>query len=1841
MLFLWFSWYLCKGVSISIVYAIKMKTTKRHVTAIRQTRQISSSINIHPRKMSDRYLVNTSLKEAATLCGDAGKLFGSVMTKVLVGIPVLRELFDFAKAVYDIAEEAKCNQNKCKQAAERCRGVETIVRICAYEYSKLRKDQPFLKQHIDAIERLSNEVHKLLQLIQTYSNQSKLKRVLGGVSFHKEYDKININLTNALEILQADLGVHNTMQNRKILECLEEFRVKDLIGTLEALQDKTDDSEVKREDMELRLLEAFSKQDRVLQLQGAKMDFLETLIKKHKSVSSRPVLEMLDTLQTQLISQNTSLAKDVKRISRVLKKKDDREKNRDHIERIAETFEIDAEDIDFDDFRDCVGKGGQGEVYRVKYSRSVCAAKVVNLRGLVERKRRKIYDGVRKELATMCRVDRCENIVRMFGMVHNMPEKLVLVMEYASQGSLRRYLSEDTEPLPKVTVWNLMYDIVNGMKYIYNKGVEHRDLKSDNVLLDTHHGELIAKICDFGIAKCAALVTHMASSKSKASWGTTAWKAPEEFDEKPFSEKCDVYSCGVVFWEIMTRKVPFHGLPLTNIMIKVAKGRRPPLDRELCMELYGKECVAAMEKAWSQEADDRPSFSELLKMLPTTEEKTVVMDKSIKKKLSDLELEAQKRADEVKHLKEEKARLDEEYQRKYDDEKRKYDDEKRKYEEDQKKSNDEKKRIEEEWKKKLEEERQRMREEMAEEKQKMREEMERLQGGKTEDVKEAEAWIEDQLKRPMTIDDAMIEACKSGKMDAVRILLKRGADIRAKDHEYRRTPLHWACMKGHTDCAKLLTESGADVDARDDDDRTPLHLHMRFEDEQNFPDECYEYGNLECIKLLIEKGADVDASDTFGLLPLGCVVRSFCACCFERTDKCRDCLDVIKLLIRNGADVNRKMFVEDIDYEICSKISPLRIACEYGQGCDDNMDDITQVVKVLIENGADVNARDVLLASSPIEVYDDDQYHFVHTSTSLLMVVCSNSNYDLAKLLMDYGANVNAKDANNYTPLHYAARYPCDPKSVHLLVKNGADVNAANRNKRTPLHFLCVETRNNEVELLLQKGANVNAKDCKGRTPLNNLIDYGDRWPHIASTIKVLVENGAEAKEEYGKTALHQVYSRNIGFEVWPAITDVLIENGADVNSKDDDGKTPLQAISSNAYIYQRGETIQETVKKLIENGADVNAKDNDNRTPLLAVTVSYKRDFLSKTLIANGADVHVKDKKGRTPLHNDCRKTIVELLIDKGIDVNGKDNMGKTPLHYDVASWKLLLLLEHGADINAKDNMGKTPLHYISTTEKIKLLIKNGADVYAKDDHGNTCLHTSYYKSYDCFKLLIEYGLDAKAKNKEGQTPLHLLLLSQCFDVYTIFKILKLLIENGADVNAKDKYNKTPLVVALENLKKAEVVEWLIEEGWANIHATTNIDETMLHLASKYRRYKIVDILINNGLKVNATTKMNRTPLHMASTMDIAKLLVAKGADVHAKDKEGKTALTLAVQNGRTDCALFLIEVGGIEKWKPTHFAPEQGNVLESAAETCSHVACNIGDSELLLEWITHCVDINSIEGTGRSLLHRACQHGHAECAKILVQNGAKVNTDGKGKNRRRLPTPLYYACENRHIDIVKLLLENGANADAEAYSLHVACKYGHTDIVELLLENGANVDAEAQYHEIPLHVACESGHTDIVKLLLKSGANVHAKSIYGRRPLHVACQNGHIGITKLLLENGVNVHAKDDYGERPLRIAVDRGHIEILKLLIKHCADVNAVYDCTTPLHDACKNGHTDIVKLLLKSGANVHAKDKDGETPLHISYRKGHTDVSKLLLKNGADVNVKDKNGNTPMHSGTAHK
>lgn len=130
----------------------------------------------------------------------------------------------------------------------------------------------------------------------------------------------------------------------------------------------------------------------------------------------------------------------------------------------------------------------------------------------------------------------------------------------------------------------------------------HRDLKPPNLLL-MKSGTLL-KICDFGTV--ADKSTWMTNNK-----GSAAWMAPEVFESSRYSEKCDVFSFGIILWEVLSREQPFKDIELTfSILWNVHKGNRPPL-----IEGCPKPIEELMTTCWSKNPSERPGMDYVVEVM--------------------------------------------------------------------------------------------------------------------------------------------------------------------------------------------------------------------------------------------------------------------------------------------------------------------------------------------------------------------------------------------------------------------------------------------------------------------------------------------------------------------------------------------------------------------------------------------------------------------------------------------------------------------------------------------------------------------------------------------------------------------------------------------------------------------------------------------------------------------------------------------------------------------------------------------------------------------------------------------------------------------------------------------------------------------------------------------------------------------------------------------------------------------------------------------------------------------------------------------------------------------------
>uniref|UniRef100_A0A9J7XFP3 Mitogen-activated protein kinase kinase kinase 7 n=1 Tax=Cyprinus carpio carpio TaxID=630221 RepID=A0A9J7XFP3_CYPCA len=256
------------------------------------------------------------------------------------------------------------------------------------------------------------------------------------------------------------------------------------------------------------------------------------------------------------------------------------------------------EEIDYDDIEveEVVGRGAFGVVRKAKWKGRDVAIKTIES----ESERNAFF----VELRQLSRVNHA-NIVKLYG---SCSDPVCLVMEYAEGGSLYNVL-HGAEPLPHYTASHAMswcLQCSQGVSYLHGmkpKALIHRDLKPPNLLLVA--GGTVLKICDFGTA--CDIQTHMTNNK-----GSAAWMAPEVFEGSNYSEKCDVFSWGIILWEVITRRKPFDeiGGPAFRIMWAVHRGTRPPLIKNL-----PKPIESLMTRCWSKDPSQRPSMEEIVKIM--------------------------------------------------------------------------------------------------------------------------------------------------------------------------------------------------------------------------------------------------------------------------------------------------------------------------------------------------------------------------------------------------------------------------------------------------------------------------------------------------------------------------------------------------------------------------------------------------------------------------------------------------------------------------------------------------------------------------------------------------------------------------------------------------------------------------------------------------------------------------------------------------------------------------------------------------------------------------------------------------------------------------------------------------------------------------------------------------------------------------------------------------------------------------------------------------------------------------------------------------------------------------
>ncbi|KAF8110689.1 hypothetical protein N665_0079s0009 [Sinapis alba] len=243
-----------------------------------------------------------------------------------------------------------------------------------------------------------------------------------------------------------------------------------------------------------------------------------------------------------------------------------------------------------------VGIGFFGEVFRGVWNGTDVAIKVFLEQDLTAEN----MEDFCNEISILSRL-RHPNVILFLGACTR-PPRLSLITEYMEMGSLYNllHLSGQKKKLSWRRKLKMLRDICRGLMCIHRMGIVHRDIKSANCLLSS---KLTVKICDFGLSRIMTGTTM----RDAVSAGTPEWMAPELIRNEPFSEKCDIFSLGVIMWELCTLTRPWEGVPPERVVYAIAyEGAR--------LEIPEGPLGKLIADCWT-EPEQRPSCNEILSRL--------------------------------------------------------------------------------------------------------------------------------------------------------------------------------------------------------------------------------------------------------------------------------------------------------------------------------------------------------------------------------------------------------------------------------------------------------------------------------------------------------------------------------------------------------------------------------------------------------------------------------------------------------------------------------------------------------------------------------------------------------------------------------------------------------------------------------------------------------------------------------------------------------------------------------------------------------------------------------------------------------------------------------------------------------------------------------------------------------------------------------------------------------------------------------------------------------------------------------------------------------------------------
>ncbi|KAL7306340.1 hypothetical protein TKK_0001765 [Trichogramma kaykai] len=639
----------------------------------------------------------------------------------------------------------------------------------------------------------------------------------------------------------------------------------------------------------------------------------------------------------------------------------------------------------------------------------------------------------------------------------------------------------------------------------------------------------------------------------------------------------------------------------------------------------------------------------------------------------------------------------------------------------------------------------------------------------------------------------------------------------------------------------------------------------------------------------------------------------------------------------------------------------------------------------------------------------------------------------------------------------------------------------------------------------------------------------------------------------------------------------------------------------------------------------------------------------------------------------------LLDLLIRFGYSPNQKNYNGSTALHWCFSNFMenrcqkytcqqmidVILMSDSIALQNSTDRKGISHFHIACTRDNPKVVrkfIENGVDInLAIPDWSDilpcyTPLHLAAdFHCPEVIEELLKHGADANIRDDEGYTPIHVsfnIYASEDVHHYSSGVMINMMFQNSKQENCETPDQLSHFHIAC-SINNSETVEKFIELG-VDINKPISWTSpllpgyTPLHCAVEFNSVDVIEILLKHKADINVIDRWNKTPLHLAWV---------KKEKFWYRDMSDKIIdLLLEAHN---DTSVNSTCPDGL-----SHF----------------HIACTRNNLNVVKSFIKRGVKINQrTSSTSKDLkkctpLHCAVKYNRLDIVKVLLENGADVDLNGKETGY----TPLYAACDISYNKTYEIVVEEinsfesneepswqfpnnvlvGQSKFIDAWSEN---RKNHIEIVKLLLQYNSNVNVQVSGVPLLLHIFKSNKHEKVSKVIQHYTKQyicnhiielIDQENIFRRKE-----------IMKIFLEYDVDLKAVNPDGYTILHVLAasflkSESDYEMVESLLRKGVDVNiktksngfyngvprnSCYAKTSALHLAVINGHHHykMIKLLLKHGANVNSRESFlNFTPLHIACQKYNDDpieyskIINILMENDAEIEAGDRFGLTPL-------